>query len=211
MTALAHEADLDFDVSPDLDEVLWQAWKSLELPEGYRAEIVEGFIEVSPTGGGDHASAANTLRRGLDRFLGEGDFAAYQDTNALFGRKVWIPDVMVTLADLRAVLDPERLGALAEHIVLMAEVVSPGHDARKRDLVRKRRAYARAGIPVYVIIDDHDGSGHVTVLSAPYPEKATYEAEVRMPYGTDVIIPEGPAKGFVIGVGITGQADSVSS
>ncbi|MEV4613347.1 hypothetical protein AB0K43_12205 [Kitasatospora sp. NPDC049258] len=53
-------------------------------------------------------------------------------------------------------------------------------------------------------MDDHDGPGHVTVLTAPDPRKATYEAEVRMPYGTDVIIPEGPAKGFVIGVAITG-------
>lgn len=44
----------------------------------------------------------------------------------------------------------------------------------------------------------------MTVLTAPDPRKATYEAEVRMPYGTDVIIPEGPAKGFVIGVAITG-------
>ncbi|WP_232107944.1 MULTISPECIES: hypothetical protein [Streptomyces] len=34
----------------NLDEVLWQAWKAMELPEGYRAEIIEGAIEVSPTG-----------------------------------------------------------------------------------------------------------------------------------------------------------------
>ncbi|MER8183746.1 hypothetical protein [Kitasatospora sp. NPDC094015] len=54
------------------------------------------------------------------------------------------------------------------------------------------------------MIDEADGPGHVTVLAAPDPDKATYEAEVRMPYGTDVTIPEGPAKGFVIGVAITG-------
>ncbi|WP_327414508.1 hypothetical protein [Streptomyces sp. NBC_01233] len=34
----------------DLDDVLWQAWKAMELPEGYHAEIVEGFIEESITG-----------------------------------------------------------------------------------------------------------------------------------------------------------------
>lgn len=27
-----------------------------------------------------------------------------------------------------------------------------------------------------------------------------------MPYGTEAVIPEGPAKGFVIGVAITGEA-----
>lgn len=46
MSALAHEAPYD----PGLDEVLWQAWKAMDLPEGYRAEITEGAIEVSPTG-----------------------------------------------------------------------------------------------------------------------------------------------------------------
>jgi len=83
---------------------------------------------------------------------------------------------------LSRIFDPEELGALASGVLLVAEVVSPGHDARSRDLVRKRRAYARAGIPAYVIIDELDGSGHVTVLTAP------------------------DAKGFVIGVAITGES-----
>lgn len=59
MTAMAHEPDLDSGLVPDLDEVLRQAWRSLELPEGYRAEIVEGFIEVSPTGRRGHARIAS--------------------------------------------------------------------------------------------------------------------------------------------------------
>ncbi|MGW4897333.1 hypothetical protein ACWEQL_34515 [Kitasatospora sp. NPDC004240] len=28
----------------DLDQVLWQAWKELEVPEGFRAEILDGVI-----------------------------------------------------------------------------------------------------------------------------------------------------------------------
>ena len=79
-----------------------------------------------------------------------------------------------------------------------------GHEDPKRDRVRKRREYARAGIPIYVIIDDFDGDGHVTVPTDPNQDRATYEAEVRVPYGTEVTVPEGPAKGFVIGVAITG-------
>ncbi|MEU0412241.1 hypothetical protein ABZ307_31070 [Streptomyces griseorubiginosus] len=50
---------------PDLDEVLWQAWKAMELPEGYRAEIIEGAIEVSPTGRFTHALIVNRLRDAL--------------------------------------------------------------------------------------------------------------------------------------------------
>ncbi|MGW1049472.1 hypothetical protein ACWD4N_03580 [Streptomyces sp. NPDC002586] len=44
------EAPAESQNVPDLDEVLWLAWKAMELPEGYRAEIIEGAIEVSPTG-----------------------------------------------------------------------------------------------------------------------------------------------------------------
>ncbi|WP_412077705.1 hypothetical protein ACLF6K_25450 [Streptomyces xanthophaeus] len=42
------------------------------------------------------------------------------------------------------------------------------------------------------------------MLTGPVPGEARYASEVRMPYGTEVIIPEGPAKGFVIGETITG-------
>ncbi|MCC9306912.1 Uma2 family endonuclease [Kitasatospora sp. RB6PN24] len=204
MTATAAESDLDFEETPDLDEVLWQAWLALELPEGYRAEIIEGFIEVSPTGRWSHSLVANRLRRALDRFLADSGYAGYQDANVIHGKKVSIPDVMVAAEDVVAT-DPAGLGAAAEAVLLVAEVVPPGYDDRKRDRVRKRRAYARAGVPVYVVIDDYDGEGHVTVLTTPNPKKATYEAEVRMPYGTPVTIPEGPAKGFVIDTAITGE------
>ncbi|WP_123975981.1 Uma2 family endonuclease [Streptomyces sp. Ag109_O5-1] len=83
---------------------------------------------------------------------------------------------------------------------------SPGKRNQDRDRVRKRREYARAGIPVYVIIDDFDSHGTVTVLTEPEPEpdKADWVGVHRVPYGTEITIPEGPAKGFVIGETITG-------
>lgn len=95
------------------------------------------------------------------------------------------------------------MGVKADFVHLIVEVVSPGRRNQDRDRVRKRREYARAGIPVYVIIDD-DNRGTVSILTAPVPERARYEDEHRVPYGTDAIVPEGPAKGFVIGEGITG-------
>jgi hypothetical protein len=32
------------------DEILWQTRNTTTLPEGFRAEIIDGSIEVSPTG-----------------------------------------------------------------------------------------------------------------------------------------------------------------
>ncbi|WP_344445554.1 Uma2 family endonuclease [Kitasatospora nipponensis] len=199
------DLDTDLDEGPGLDEVLWQAWLALELPEGYHAEIIEGSIEVSPTGRRSHALAANRLRRALDAHLADGDLAAHQDLNLLHGRKVYIPDVVLAPEDLDEIPDPNGWGVDATRVSLVAEVVSPGREARQRDLVRKHRAYAQAGIPVYLVIDDRDGMGHVTVHTEPDPKKGVYEASTRVPYGTEVTLSEGPAKGFVIGVSITGE------
>jgi Uma2 family endonuclease len=213
MTVLAHERPETMteirtepvsEYGPDLDEVVWQAWKAMELPEGYRAEIIEGAIEVSPTGRLSHAQIVNRLRNALVRFLGEGEYASYQDTNVIFRRKGWIPDVFVAPTDLEPYADEDGLGADAAAVRLVVEVVSPGKRNQDRDRVRKRREYARAGIPLYVLIDDYDDYGAVTLFAGPQPEKADWEDIHRVPYGTDVTIPKGPAKGFVIGEGITG-------
>ncbi|MEU9116520.1 Uma2 family endonuclease [Streptomyces sp. NPDC048483] len=211
MTALAHEAP-EMPPGSHSDELLWQAWKAMELPEGLRAEIVEGFIEVSPTGRYSHGKASNRLRRELTRFLDEqsSPYVVSNDVNVMHGRKVLISDAFVAPEDDDEFITEDGLGLEARCVALIVEVVSPGHDGLQRDRVRKRRAYARAGIPVYVIIDDYDDHGHVTVLTSPSPEEANYGNSMRRPYGQDVTIPEGPAKGFTIGESITGPRRSGS-
>ncbi|GAA2354541.1 Uma2 family endonuclease [Streptomyces cuspidosporus] len=212
MTALAYEVCPAVDEgSPSasgheavaLDEVLWQAWKAMELPEGYRAEIIEESIEVSPTGRRRHTVIINRLRDALVTHLADGDHAAYQDGNVIHRRKVFIPDLFIAPRDLDEIPDEEDLGVDASGVAAVFEVVSPGREARSRDRERKRRAYARAGIPLYVMIDDFDGEGTVSVLTSPNPDKAVYADEHRVPYGTDAVVPDGPAKGFVIGEAIT--------
>ncbi|MCB5908443.1 Uma2 family endonuclease [Streptomyces pinistramenti] len=204
MTALAHEAPENTTPGPDLDDVLWQAWKAMELPEGFHAEIIEGFIEVSPTGRYTHGQIANRLRDKLVLFLADSPYAAYQDVNIVHGRKVWIPDVFIAPVDPDEHVTDDGIGLKASAVQLIVEVVSPGHDGITRDRVRKRSAYARAGIPVYVIIDDFDEQGTVSVLTSPCQEKGTYADSVRRPYGTEVALPEGPAKGFTLSEVITG-------
>ncbi|WP_455351288.1 hypothetical protein [Streptomyces sp. SYSU K217416] len=87
---------VDDDPVSGLDEVLWQAWKAMDLPEGYRAEIIEGAIEVSPIGRRRHGVLINRLRRSLDTHLAGSDFAPYQDGNLIHRRKCWIPDLLTS-------------------------------------------------------------------------------------------------------------------
>ncbi|WP_371677030.1 Uma2 family endonuclease [Streptomyces sp. NBC_01276] len=94
--------------------------------------------------------------------------------------------------------EPCDPGLDATRVPLVAEVVSPGKEAHRRDHIRKHRWYARAGIPVYVVIDDFDDQGTVTVFSGPDPERAVYATKTTVPYGTPVVVPDGPAKGLEI-------------
>ncbi|MBV7696852.1 Uma2 family endonuclease [Streptomyces sp. TRM70350] len=193
---------------PDLDEVLWQAWKAMELPEGYRAEIIEGAIEVSPTGRFSHAQVVNRLRDALAIFLQDSEYGAWNDTNVIHARRAWIPDGLVAPRDAELIEAEDGLGIKASAVHVIVEVVSPGGRNQERDRVKKRREYARAAVPVYVIIDDYDSHGTVTVLTEPEPDKADWVGVHRVPYGTEVTISEGPAKGFVIDEAITGPKRS---
>ncbi|KWT63180.1 hypothetical protein ADL21_04115 [Streptomyces albus subsp. albus] len=192
----------------DLRQVLWRVRMSLELPEGFRAEIIEadggsGRIDISRTAPYAHSRAANRLRSAFSAHLHGSPYADWFGIDIVDGHNVWRADAFIALTD-----DVENgiceYGVAASEVRLVAEVVAPGREDQVRDRLRKRRAYARAGIPVYVLIDEHDLRGTVTVFTSPMPDKADYAAEHRVPYGTDIAIPEGPAKGFVIGEAITG-------
>ncbi|MFF9642860.1 Uma2 family endonuclease [Kitasatospora aureofaciens] len=200
MSALATEV-----TDVNLDQGLWEIWKSMDVPEGFHVEIIDGGFEVSPTGNSRHARINRRLLGALFTHLQGSGWAPGTDCNVIHGLKVFIPDVYVTPEDDEEIEHPDGLGLLASGIPLVIETVSPGAKARRRDHVLKRSAYATAGIPVYVIIDDYDDGGTVTVLSDPDPKRGEYNSSPRFPYGKEAVIPEGPAKGFVIGPEITGE------
>ncbi|WP_234383180.1 Uma2 family endonuclease [Streptomyces dysideae] len=134
----------------------------------------------------------------------EDEVGASQALAVVHDRSVWIPDLVLAPLALDRYADSDDIGVLASGVYLVAEVVSQGERHHHRDRVRKRREYARAGIPAYVLLDDYDGQGAVTLFTHPRPDKADWEDIHRVPYGTDVTLPEGPAKGFVIEEAITG-------
>ncbi|MFJ8939875.1 Uma2 family endonuclease [Streptomyces sp. NPDC102365] len=191
---------------PALDEVRWQAWESMELPENYRAEIIEGAIEVSPTGRYAHSQTVFLLQEALGGFLKGGAFAARNDTNVVHAGCVWVPDLFVVPRDTERYVTADGVGITATAVRLVVGVVSPDGPRQERDRVKKRHEYARAAIPVYVVIDAYDDRGTVTVLTEPRPDRADWVGVHRVPYGTEVTVPEGPAKGFVITEAITGPA-----
>ncbi|WP_329135888.1 Uma2 family endonuclease [Streptomyces sp. NBC_01476] len=107
-------------------------------------EVVDGMVVVSPSASIRHNRLARILANGLDAAAGPGwnadtDFDVRLQDVPLTNRR---PDVVVYRAD-RIDLHPMR----PEHVLLVAEVVSPGSETTDR--VVKTDQYARAGIPFY--------------------------------------------------------------
>lgn len=208
MTALAHEAPETEMPQQDLDTARFLAWQAAvdNLPEGFRAEIIEGPIEVSPTGRYSHSKVVNDLRDELVVFLAASGHVAQQDMNVAHSGGILTPDLLVAPKNALPHVTEDGVALRASGVGLVVEVVSRGHDSITRDRVRKRRAYAQAGIPLYILIDDYDDGGTVTVLSEPDPQSGVYGGETRVTYGEAATVPSGPARGFVIGEAITGPA-----
>ncbi len=52
---------------------------------------------------------------------------------------------------------------MASEVLFVAEVVSP--TSAERDLVTKRREYAQAGIPAYLVVDLRNDPGELTLYA----------------------------------------------
>ncbi|MFI7403756.1 Uma2 family endonuclease [Streptomyces sp. NPDC049541] len=179
---------------PDLDEALWQAWKAMELPEGYRAEIIEGAIEVSPTGRFARSQVVNRLRDALTIYLKGSEYGAWNDTNVIHARRAWIPDGLVAPRDAELIEDEDGLGIKASALSMVVEGVSPGKRNQDRDRIRRRREYARAGTPVHVLIDDYDGQGAVTLFTGPAPTRPTGRTSTGSPTAPTSPSPRAPRR-----------------
>src|SRR4051794_31754334 len=116
------EASAEIVNVPDLDEVLWQAWKAMELPEGHRAEIIEGVIEGSPTGRYSHSQIVFLLREALGEFLKGGDFATRNGTNVIHESRAWVPDLFVVATDPERYVTDDGLGLTAGGVRAVFEV-----------------------------------------------------------------------------------------
>ncbi|WP_448318505.1 Uma2 family endonuclease [Streptomyces sp. CO7] len=107
-------------------------------------EIVDGMVVVSPSASKRHIRLARVLASALDAAAGpdwnaDTDFDVRLQDIPLTNRR---PDVIVYRAETID-LTPTR----PEHVLLVAEVVSPGSETTDR--IVKVDQYAKAGIPFY--------------------------------------------------------------
>jgi Uma2 family endonuclease len=123
-----------------------------ELPDdGYRYEIIDGSLHVSPSPTARHQSIAHLLgvilQDALPNHLRIIPAAGVLREN-VDETQYLIPDVLVVHA---AAVTDEAKNPRPTDVLLAVEVVSPS--SKTHDRVTKRDVYARLGIPSYWLVD----------------------------------------------------------
>jgi Uma2 family endonuclease len=146
----------------------------------YRAELVAGEIIVNPPPNGGHEHVFAAVNRQLMRHSAiDVDLSGNRGVATPFGD--FIPDL--TVAELGAFEGEPSWGTTAG-ILLLGEITS---SKRNTDREEKRRAYAAAGIPFYLLVDRDNRES--VLFSEPDVEAQDYRADIRVPFGSDLTLP----------------------
>ncbi|MEV0371424.1 Uma2 family endonuclease [Streptomyces sp. NPDC050636] len=180
MTAMAHEP-----MATD-EETLLDYFLALKTPKGFQAELIEGEIVVTPPTDGDHEDYLSTLKRQVLR-----KSAADMDESANKGIKApssgedpanrLIPDAVYAPRDLRIFRGAEPWMP-CDGITMVVEVTSSKPFG---DRTTKRHCYARAGIPLYLLVDRDKST--ITLFSDPIADD--YVGNITTPFGKPIPLP----------------------
>jgi Uma2 family endonuclease len=166
---------------------LLAAWQELDVPEGWRAEIVGEQIIMAPPPGNGHNLIAGLVNRALIRVLPDGwDLYQTLGISIPMRLKLFVPDLaVVPRSVVRSGRDNEPIPA--EHARLVVEVTSRGN--ADTDRKTKRWGYAHGGVPQYLLIDRFDQDGPSVTLFTE-PDDGHYRCRQQVPFGQKIHLPE---------------------
>jgi Uma2 family endonuclease len=160
-------------------------YETMDPIEGLRVELLNGRLVMSPPPGVRHNDAVWWLVEALFEVAGRYRWRLLQTTAVHIEatRDRPQPDLVVAPRGAPQYDDHELY---AHGVLLVAEVVSPSirHDDREF----KRDAYARGGVPLYLLIDPEEAERSVTLFSDPRPDG--YRSRTRVPFGDEITLPE---------------------
>ncbi|CAM5267066.1 Uma2 family endonuclease OS=Streptomyces alboniger OX=132473 GN=CP975_15505 PE=4 SV=1 [Streptomyces alboniger] len=159
-----------------LDE-WFERLERMPVPEGFRVEIVEGNVHMTPQGDTHWQIIRRIVRAVEDRF--GMDANVFSDVRIDFPghENGFCPDVALLSAS--AVKDDEGRWR-HEDVEFVAEVISRGTAAN--DYGPKKAAYALAEVPVYLIADPYQGTCRLYLN----PKGDDYGIETKVAFGDDV-------------------------
>jgi Uma2 family endonuclease len=180
MTAMAHEPLTQ-------EEVLLEGFLALDTPEGFRAELIEGEIVVTPPPDGEHEHyISRIVRQVLRRSETDMDFCGNKGLKLKSGEACpndhAIPDVTFAPLELGLFRTADSWMPCDE-VAMVIEVTST---KPQTDRVAKRRCYARGGVPLYLLVDRE--ASMVTLFSDP--DKDDYRRLLKRAFGDSLPLPE---------------------
>ncbi|GAA1892252.1 hypothetical protein GCM10009837_12840 [Streptomyces durmitorensis] len=159
----------------------WDVLDGVNLPRGYRVEITEGKIIMTPQGEYQWeviVEAAPQIRRQLASRGKALSDVMIDFPSSLYG---YAPD----LAIIAPGAERNSRGRFEWHsLEAVIEVVSKS--SRDNDFAKKFHLYAECSIPIYVVIDPEDGI--CTVHRHP-TGVGSYEDATEIPFGQDLVLP----------------------
>ena len=173
----------------------WTADDWEQLPDdGQRYEIIGGVLYVSTAPSPAHqliAQETYTILR--EQVVVPGVGLIFLAPIGLFmpGTDPVQPDLLVVRAEDRGIIGPRRIEGVP---ALLVEVLSPSN--ANYDLVTKREAYARAGVPEYWIARPVERD--ILVHSEPEPATGQYLRVERVPPAGTLISPTLPVQAAVV-------------
>lgn len=171
------------------DDALLDGFLALRTPGGFRAELIDGEIVVTPPLLGDHEDwiaeiSLQIVRESPNRFHWAGRKGLVVPSEGRTPESHVIPDMVFAPAELRLFRGArEWMPADSDGIAMVVEVTSSRPET---DRNQKRRAYARAGIPLYLLVDR--GEERLFLFSRPDGEE--YGSTDQLPFGKTLRLPE---------------------
>ncbi|MFI9543334.1 Uma2 family endonuclease [Streptomyces sp. NPDC052016] len=169
------------------EDVLLEGFLALDTPEGFRAELVEGEILVTPPPDGDHEDYINRImKQVIRRSRTDMDFSGNKGLKLRSGgacpKNHVIPDGTFAPSELRLYRGADSWMP-CDGVEMVLEVTSTKPEA---DRETKRRCYARGGIPLYLLVDRE--TAQITVFSDPQHDD--YREHRTLPFGKPLALPE---------------------
>ncbi|MEU4031715.1 Uma2 family endonuclease [Streptomyces anulatus] len=146
------------------------------VPEGFKVEIIEGTVHMSPQRDTHWRIILGIVRQLLPR---------YKENRLLSDVRIDLPGHLNGYAsDVLALSSDAVKGEDGrwryQDIEFVAEVISKNTAAN--DYGPKKATYALAGVPVYLIVDPYTGTWHLHTL----PKEDEYRSVLSLDFGTPV-------------------------
>ena len=165
---------------------LVRVWEETDAPEGCKVEIIEGIVTVTPPPDNEHNYIAVKLQRKLYSVLPD-DWDIYQTLGTAVPSRssLFIPDLAVVPDTV--VLSESGHFVPAAAAELIVEVTSKSN--ANHDRIKKAETYAKAAVPLYLLVDRHAPGGSTVTLYGE-PKDGVYRVLRAVPFGEEIDLPD---------------------